>query len=265
MAERLLAAVCIALLLGGCGHGRATKVGKVRHVEQVAPEYHVRDDAQARKRLRYQELLRLAGDRYGRGELDAAIDYLRSAQKLDPDNPASHTLLAVIEGRRGNAAAAGEAYRRAAQLAPGQGEVLNNYGAWLCANGHPAEALVWFDRALADPDYLQRADALGNAGGCALDAGQNERAERDLRQALALQPDNPYALESMARNEYRKQRYFEARAFYQRRLAAAPATASVLQLAADIEQRLGDAKAASRYQQRLREEFPARATPNSQG
>ena len=69
----------------------------------------------------------------------------------------------------------------------------------------------------------------------------------------------------MARNEFRLGRYFEARAFYQRRLAAAPATVSVLQLAIQIEERLGDSSAVSRYQQRLREEFPAGATPNSQG
>jgi len=265
LVKPLFAGVIAALLLAGCGHGHATKPGKVRHVERVAPEYKLRDDPQARKRTHYQEVLRLAGDRYGRGELEAAAEYARSAQKLEPANPAAYTLLAVIEGRRGNQQEAGGLYRRATELAPQQGDVLNNYGAWLCANGHPAEALVWFDRALADAAYESRADALANAGGCALGAGQNERAGQNLRQALALAPDNAYALESMARNEFQHQRYFEARAFYQRRLAAAPATASVLQLAIQIEQRLGDTKAASRYQQRLREEFPASATPNSQG
>ncbi len=266
--ERLLAPVLVALLLAGCGHGhgtKATKATKVRWGEQVAQQYDVHDDRQVRTRMRYQEVFRLAADRYSRGELDAAFGYARSAQKLDPADPAAYTLQAVIEGRRGNREAAGELYRRAAELAPRQGDVLNNYGAWLCANGHPAEALVWFDRALGDAGYDARADALANAGGCALEAGQRERAEQNLRQALALAPGNPYALESMARNELLHGRYFEARAFYQRRLAAAPATASVLQLAIQIEERLGDRGAASRYQQRLREEFPAGATSNSQG
>ena len=73
------------------------------------------------------------------------------------------------------------------------------------------------------------------------------------------------ALEAMARNEVQQGRYFEARAFYQRRLAAAPATVSVLQLAIQIEERLGDRTAAGRFQQRLREEFPSPATSNPQG
>lgn len=265
LSERLLMLLVTTLLVAGCGHGRDTKAGTVRRIEQVAPQYDLRDDKQARKRTQYHELLRLSGDRLGRNQLDDALKYARSAQKIVPSLPDAYTVQAVIEGYRGNAAAAGDLYRKAAELAPKQGDVVNNYGAWLCGNGHPAEALVWFDRALADPAYAARADALANAGGCALDAGQSERAERDLRQALALAPDNAYALESMARSEYGQGRYFEARAFYQRRLAAAPATASVLQTAIQIEERLGDRSAADRYQQRLREEFPSAAASNPQG
>lgn len=265
LSERLLMLLVATLLVAGCGHGRDTKAGKVRRIEHVAPQYDLRDDKQARKRMKYQELLRLSGDRLGRNQLDDAAKYAHSAQKLEPSVPDAYTVQAVVEGYRGNVAAAGELYRKAAELAPKQGDVVNNYGAWLCGNGHPAEALVWFDRALADPAYASRADALANAGGCALDAGQGERAEQDLRQALALAPDNPYALESMARNEYAQGRYFEARAFYQRRLAAAPSTVSVLQIAIQIEERLGDRSAAGRYQQRLREEFPSSAASNPQG
>ena len=133
---------------------------------------------------------------------------------------------------------------------------MNNYGAWLCTNGSPAEALVWFDRALKDPRYPTPASALANAGGCALKVGQYQRAERDLRSALALDPSNSYALASMAESEYHAGRYFEARAFTERRFAAAFSIQAVLLLAAEIEERLGDRAAASRYVQRLRAEFP---------
>ncbi len=265
MAERLLALLALTLLVSGCGRGDGVKATRITWDDQAITQHELRDDRQVRERMRYQEILRLAGDRLGRNDLEAALKYARSAQKLKPSVPDAYTLQAVVLGMRGDAAAAGALYRKAAELAPRQGGVLNNYGAWLCTSGHPAEALVWFDRALADPAYAARADALANAGGCALDAGQYERAEPNLRQALALAPGNAYALESMARNEVLHGRYFEARAFCQRRLAAAPATVSVLQLAAEIEERLGDGSAASRYRQRLREEFPVSATPNPQG
>lgn len=261
----LLLLLAGVLVISSCGGGRNAKVGSVRSVQQVAPSYDVRDNKQARERMRYQEYLRISADRLGRGELDEALKHARSAQKLEPSVADAYTVQAVIEGRRGNTEQAGLLYRKAVDMAPDQADVLSNYGAWLCGSGHPAEALVWFDRVLRDADYPGRGEALANAGGCALEAGQLERAARDLREALRLRPDNPYALESMARSEFGAGRYFEARAFYQRRLAAAPATVSVLQLAIQIEDGLGDKVAASRYQQRLREEFPSVATSNPQG
>lgn len=170
-------------------------------------------------------------------------------------------MLALIQGARGDVAGSGASYRRAAELAPQRGDVLNNYGAWLCANGSPAESLIWFDRALTDRTYASPASALGNAGGCALKAGQPERAVSDLRKALELDPANPYALESMARSEAGRRNYFEARAFIERRLAAASVTASVLQLAIQIEQGLGDKVAAGRYHQRLVKDFLTQRPP----
>ncbi|WP_269791634.1 type IV pilus biogenesis/stability protein PilW [Stenotrophomonas sp. Iso1] len=263
--DRLLLLLIAAMLLAGCGSNHGMKIGKIKGEQWAEPGYDVGDDRKARNRVKYEELMTVVGDRFKRGELDDAMKFARAAQKLDPKAPDPHTAQAVIESRRGQVVAAGEAYRKAAELAPRRGDVLNNYGTWLCGNGHPAEALVWFDRAMADPEYDSRAEALANAGGCALDAGQSERAQADLRQALALAPNNPYALESMARNEVLHGRYFEARAFYQRRLAAAPATVSVLQLAIQVEERLGDRTAAGRFQQRLREEFPSDAASNPQG
>jgi len=259
----LLLLVVLCLLVVGCR--RDIRIGGIKGEEKVGPDYSLRDDPKARARMQYREYLRLAGDRVGKNDLVEAMKFARSAEKLDSRSPDAFTMQAVIEGTGGNAAAAGTLYRKAAELAPQRADVLSNYGAWLCGNGHPAESLVWFDRALADPQSNARAASLANAGGCALDAGQNERAEQNLREALELAPDNAYALESMARNEVLHGRYFEARAFYQRRLAAAPATVSVLQLAIQIEERLGDRTAAGRFQQRLREEFPSGATLNPQG
>jgi type IV pilus assembly protein PilF len=89
-----------------------------------------------------------------------------------------------------------------------------------------------------------------------LRAGQPARAERDLRQALDVDPAEPTALAGMARLEYGAGDYLQARAFSERRLAAAAATPEVLQLASQIEQKLGDAAAAARYVQRMRDEFP---------
>ncbi|MFT4246943.1 MAG: type IV pilus biogenesis/stability protein PilW [Pseudomonas sp.] len=237
----------------------------MKKIEQVAPRYKVRDSAETRDRLAQQEKLGLAANRLQGGDYAEAERLVREVLRRDPKLADGYTALALISSVRGDAQAAGDYYRKAAELAPQQGAVLNNYGAWLCANGHPAEALTWFDRALSDPRYAAPSAALGSAGDCALQAGQSERGLRDLRKALEMDPANAYALESMARNEYAHQRYFQARAFSERRLAAAPATASVLQLAIQIELGLGDKAAASRYQQRLGKEFPETAAVHPGG
>lgn len=232
--------------------------GKVGHLEgqRVAPTYAVSDSPEVKLRQSVHTLLARAVQRLQAGERDAAEKDALSALKLDASSADAVTILAVVEDQRGHAAVAGQHYRRAAELAPGQGAAQNNYGAWLCANGFAAESLVWFDRATLAPGYATPAEAMANAGSCALKTGQNDRAAGDLRQALALEPANPVALEAMAELEFNRQQYLSARAFVERRLAAAPATPAVLKLASQIEDRLGDKAAASRYVQRIRAEFP---------
>jgi type IV pilus assembly protein PilF len=256
---RLPAVVLVALALAGCG-SKGIKPSSAPL--GVAPEYVARDNPDTRRRVSYQDQMTLAAEAYRAGALDASEKRARSALKLDASRPDAYMMLATLANRRGADAEAGSLFQKAAELAPYSGEVLNNYGAWLCSHGRAAEALTWFDRALAAPGYGTPAGALANAGGCALDANQPERAARDLRKALALDPTNAYALESMARSEVAQDRFFEARAFVQRRLAAAPATRSVLQLASQIEAQLGDTVASGRYLQRIRDEFPQGAAPN---
>ncbi len=250
----VLLAGTLALAVGGCKSHPKAKLGP-----SEAPVYSVRDPDSVRRQVRLQDLLALAARDMQVGNLDAAERKAREALKLAPESPDALVLLAGIDERRGRTQQAGESFRRAAEQAPQRGDILNNYGAWLCQQGRPAESLAWFDRALQAPGYATPAESQANAGGCALDAGQFERAERDLRAALATLPGNPVALEAMAQLSFRQGRFMEARAFAERRIAAAPATRSVLQLASQIEARLGDRAASDRYLQRIRQEFPQEA------
>lgn len=258
--ELVLLLVCVVLLATGCSRLTFIKPSSKRVAfEETAPTYSVSDSPATKQRLAGQDRLALASQRFQAGDFVAAEREVNAALKINPASDTAHTLLALIQDRQGNTQKAGTHYKRAAELVPAQGVALNNYGAWLCSNGYPAESLVWFDRAIAAPGYATPASALANAGGCALKVGQYERAGRDLRQALALDPANAYALASMAQSEYQHARYFEARAFSERRLAVAPASAETLQLASEIEAKLGDKAAANRYIQQLRAEFPETA------
>ena len=251
----------LAMVLAGCSRLSFVRPDASRgDYTQTARVVQV-DDGDRKPVLAIRDRMLLAQHRLRAGNLDEAREHATAVLALDPGSADAHTVLAVVAGRSGQSAVAGQHFARAAELAP-RGASFNNYGTWLCASGRAADSLAWFDRALADRAYAERAGALANAGDCAARVGQDVRAERDLRQALALDPKNLVALEAMAGLAYRSGDPLEARAFSQRRLAAGPADARALQLASQIEQKLGDTAAAERYTSRMRAEFgdhPAQA------
>ncbi|HSD16591.1 MAG TPA: tetratricopeptide repeat protein [Thermomonas sp.] len=197
------------------------------------------------------QLLMSASERYQHGDFDQAQALAERALKADPRSGDAHTLLGVIAETRGDARTAGVHYGKAVEIAPRNGLYANNHGNWLCANGRPVESLAWFDRAIADPAFPARAQAMANAGGCALKAGQPEQAEANWRGALALDPRTGSALSGMARMKFASGEYLGARAFTERWLALLPDDPEGLRLAAQVEQKLGDNAAASRYLSRL--------------
>ena len=220
MTYPLLLAASVALLATACSRLTFVKPNAQRKGgERVAPEYTFKETEASKRRSEARRRLAAAEQQLQAGQPAAAEAEARAALKADPGMADAHTVMGLVLMNKGDGERAGSHYAEAAKLAP-SGGTYNNYGAWLCSNGHPAESLVWFDRAIAAPGYATPASALANAGGCALKVGQYERAQRDLHQALALDPANAYALASMAQSEYQHARYFEARAFSERRLAA---------------------------------------------
>ena len=230
--------------------------------EQVASE--VRIDPKHSAHDTAFTMTQVAQSRLVSGNAQGAVDAAERALKAEPDNVEAHSLLALGLDALGRGRESGAHHRRAAELAPNRGGLLNNYGIWLCSNGQAAASLDWFDRAAAAPGYETPDAALANGAACALQAGQALRAERNARQALAAAPANPVALQTLARIEFAAGHGLEARAFIERRLAAAAADRETLQLASQIEQSLGDTAAAARYVQRLRTEFPPDSRPSGE-
>ena len=252
--------------VAGCSRLTFIKPKFKNDYHRTAPEYNVHDDPADAKRMLAIDRVSLAQQDLGAGQLDQAEVETRKALNADPRSANAYSLLGMIEEQRGHESLAGAHYAKAVALAPTSGALLNNYGAWLCGSGQAAASLPLFDRALADSSYPTPAAALANAGSCALRAGQTERARSNLTQALAMDPSNAVGLAAMAKSEYGAGRYLEARAFSERRLAVAPPSVEVLQLASQIEQKLGDTAAAARYVQRIGSEFPqSRTAPPGDG
>lgn len=252
MRREVVLLVLLSLLATGCSRLTFIRPSAARgDYTQVAPTYEVSDKGRKAAPMAAEQLLISATQAYRSGMPDLAAQQARQALKDDPKLAGAHSLLGTIADAEGDSAAAGKYYRQAVTIAPDTGIYANNYGTWLCANERAAESLGWFDRALADPNYTTPVAALANAGTCASRAGQPERAEASWRQALALAPDELQSLSGMAALQFERGRYLEARAFAERWLALAPSDAEGLQLAAGIEQKLGDNAAAQRYLFRL--------------
>jgi len=258
MLREALLALLAVVVATGCGGDKGyvrTSIDSERGFERTAHEVHVSEKRRSGAVDTRRELLEVQQHLAG-GDFAAAKRGADAVLKRDPNSIDGHTYLAIALENSGETAGAGAHYLRAIELAPANGAALSNYGAWLCGQGRAAESLSWFDRAVAEPGYGNKAMALANAGVCAGQAGQQERADRDLRHAIALDPVNAAALGALAQREFRAGRAFEARAFSERRLAAAPANPQALLLASQIEEELGDRAAAARYVSRLNAEFP---------
>ena len=254
----LLAAVAVA----GCGKPAyvRTSVEGQKGFTRTAHEVHVSDKNRGMSAKAQRDVL-IAQDALAKNDLEAAQKALGEVLAQDPDSIDGHSLMGTVLARKGDHAGSGQHFRKAAELAPGNAYVLNNYGLWLCGQGQARESLEMFDRALKAAG--EQGTLLANAGVCAEKAGQDERADRDLRKSVVLDPGNAKALGALARREFRAGDAFEARAFSERRLAAAPADPQALLLASQIEEKLGDTAAAARYVARLKMEFPG--APEARG
>jgi type IV pilus assembly protein PilF len=237
-----LSLALVVLLLAGCAGGGGTrpKAEGGKSERQQAAEIQVK---------------------LGRGymeqkQYETAHEKLEKALQLDPDSVDGNTLMAVLFERINRPKLSEKHYRRAVELDPEDGSTNNNFGAYLCRLGRYAEADTYFRQALEDPFYKTPGAAAANAGVCASLAGDHARAETYFRKSLETTPNDPSLLYEMALLNFRREDFLRARAFMQRFEAAGRPDAAALDLAGQIEERLGDAAAAAKYRERLKTEFP---------
>ncbi|NNL05607.1 MAG: type IV pilus biogenesis/stability protein PilW [Xanthomonadales bacterium] len=191
-----------------------------------------------------------------RGQNEIALEKLKRAVGFDKTYAPAHTMLGVLYESIGQTKDAEHEFRLAVQYDPKDGDVNNNLGAFLCRHGKEAEADPHFVTAIEDPFYSTPGIAMANAGSCALNRGELDKAETYLRQSLKYDQRMPAALLPMADLSYRRADYLRARAFLQRYEAAAPASEESLSLGFRIETALGDEESARRYRDQLRKIDP---------
>ena len=184
--------------------------------------------------------LQLAVSYYEDGKFTVALDELKQALALDPGYADAHTVLALVYAELHEDALAEQSFQRALQIEPGNSDLNNNYGWYLCQHGREKESLAYFENALKNPSYVQKAKPLQNEGVCSVRMGDVAAAEDYFRRSFELDPTGAVSAYNLASIYYDRQDFSRAR-FYVSQVNSSPAPSPAsLWLGIRIERRLGN-------------------------
>lgn len=242
-----LAITVVALLVMGCGSNPAKDtVGGQPIAMQEAT-----NDAQQRAKI-HTEL----GRTYLReGLLNVALDEARIALDADSSYPLAHNLLGLVHMALKEDGAAEDSFQRALRLAPGDPEINNNYGWFLCQAGREQQSIRYFIQASKSTLYGQPTKPLTNAGICSINMKDLKGAEDFLLRALQADPANTDAVFLLAEVYYRVGRLEEARKRIGDLHRMSEPSADSTWLGLRIERKLGDRETEARYASQLRRNF----------
>lgn len=187
--------------------------------------------------------------------LAPALDEARIALGIDSGYPLAHNLLALVYMELKENGPAEESFLRALQLAPGDPDISNNYGWFLCETGRAAKAMPYLQTALRNPLYGTPVVAMNNAAVCASRLGDNKAAEDYLLRSLRLDPNNVRGLYLLADLAYRQGRYSEAKLRLTELNRKADTTPASVWLGLRVARKLGDRSDEARYVAQLRQKF----------
>jgi len=199
---------------------------------------------------------RLAMEYMKRDQLTVARDRVEKALTLNSRDVTVQLAAGLVYERLQDTKRAEGHFRKALRADADSPEAQNALGAFLCRHKEFDKGEAMFLKAAQNPLYRTPGVAFTNAGVCARSAGEPERAEGYLRQALNASANYSEAFLQLAGVLHDRGNNLQARAFVERYLSAAPATPDVLLLGHQIETALQDREAAAAFGERLRKEFP---------
>lgn len=189
-------------------------------------------------------------------EMTRAKLKLNRAMKLAPQLPEVHYGMAFYFEQVGEVDAARKAYQRSIALNPKGGIEHNNYGTFLCKHHEYRASEKEFLQALTDPNYLNSAEALENAGLCVLEIPDEANATEYFKRALQHDSKRYNALIELAYISY-QHKDFQSASMYcaQYELIAEP-TARSLWLSIQLATHLEDKNKVSSDRLLLKDRFP---------
>ncbi len=160
---------------------------------------------------RAQRRLVLALAYFEQGQNDVALQEVRAALKIDPQNASAYNLLGLIHQRNNAPALAQQSFETSAYWAKQTSNYVDladaqhNLGWLLCEQTQYPKAQAQFEQALSQTHYRQQSKTLMASGICHLRAGQADAARQSWQQSLANDPRNALVRYQLALLEWQTQ------------------------------------------------------------
>jgi len=190
------------------------------------------------------------------GRSAVALEEARIALSVDSSYAPAYNLLGLTHMVLNEPRLAEENFQQALRLAPGDPEISNNYGWFLCQNNLEQASIRYFMAAAKNPLYTTPSKPYTNAGICSMRVKNDKAAEEYLSAALRLSPGNTQAMLGLADIAYQQGRLKEARQWTADIERLIEPTSDVIWLILRIERKLGSREAEARYAVQLRRRFP---------
>jgi len=247
----LVFALLAGLAMVGCTTDPARPTTSAE-IQRPAAERPITSEAQQRAKIHTDlGMAYFTSGRYG-----TALDEARTAIGFDSDYAPAHHLNALVLMGLGDVTTAKLSFERAAQLAPGDPEINNSYGWFLCVQKEYAAGLERLARAARNPYYDAVTRPLTNSGLCMLAQGKDDEAADFFRRALAADGDNIQAMLNLAAIAYRHKNYESAHVYLSHVHQRGRATAESLWLGVRVERARGARDAEASYESQLKSRFP---------
>jgi len=163
---------------------------------------------------RVEAQLNLARGYLASNDLVRARGPLLRALELAPDSLEAHVLAAALYERQGERELAEHHYQSALAINPKNAQALNNYGAYLYAQGRVQAAIDPLRQAAEDSGYRRRAQAFENLGLAELGLGRVNNAKHAFQRALNLGGQQPRSSLELATILFTEQDYTAAERHY---------------------------------------------------
>ncbi|MEZ9072316.1 type IV pilus biogenesis/stability protein PilW [Vibrio splendidus] len=187
----------------------------------------------------------------GQGNMVKARENLELAIKHAPSYYRARLSIAHYYEQVGEVDEARNAYKKALRLDVRNGNVLNNYGTFLCKQGEYEQADKYFNRAIDQPYYYLVSASYENAAFCAFKAGEVEQAKYYFSRAIDHDPNRAKSILQLSKIEVSEAEYNDARLrllkFHQRYGYQIPS----LQILIELEKKAGNRALQQKYQSKL--------------